>query len=146
MKESVNLIITSEPYATLNDIDVVEDAINQFNVVVTGDTSYTPIHLFLRDEQGQIFGGLQAHVWGGWAHISFLWVHESLRGQGFGTRLLHRAEEEARTFGCRAIKLDTFSFQAPLFYQRHGYEVFAVLPDFPTGHTFYYLKKTLEAE
>jgi GNAT superfamily N-acetyltransferase len=139
-----NLTITSEPYATESDIEAVEDAVNQFNVVVTGDTSYSPVRLFLRDEQGRVLGGLLGDIWGGWMHIGFLWVHEALRGQGHGTRLLQVGEAEARAHGCRAVKLDTFSFQARPFYERHGYEVFAELPDFPKGHTFYYLRKMLE--
>jgi GNAT superfamily N-acetyltransferase len=137
------LTITSEPYATENDVAIVEDAINQFNVVFTGDTSYSPLRIFLRDEAGKIVGGLLGDMWGGWLHIGYLWVHEALRGQGYGEQLLRRAEEEARAHGCRAAKLDTFSFQARPFYEKHGYEVFAELQDFPTGHTFYYLKKML---
>jgi GNAT superfamily N-acetyltransferase len=138
-----NLTITSEPYATESDIEVVEDAVNQFNVVVTGDTSYSPVRLFLRDEHGRVLGGLLGDIWGGWMHIGFLWVHESWRGQGHGTQLLQAGEAEARAHGCRAVKLDTFSFQARPFYERHGYEVFAELPGFPEGHTFYYLRKML---
>lgn len=138
-----NFTITSEPYATESDVATVEDAINQFNVVVTGDTTYNPLRLFLRDEAGKVVGGLLGDMWGGWLHIGYLWVHKAMRGQGYGGQLLHAAEAEARAHGCRAVKLDTFSFQARPFYERHGYAVFAELQDFPTGHAFYYLKKML---
>jgi len=41
------------------------------------------------------------------------------------------------------IYLDTFSFQAPAFYQRHGYQVFGTLPDFTPGHQRYFFTKQL---
>ncbi|GAQ00024.1 hypothetical protein NIES2104_65890 [Leptolyngbya sp. NIES-2104] len=39
--------------------------------------------------------------------------------------------------------MDTFSFQAPEFYQKLGYTVFGELPDFPIGHRRLFLKKVL---
>jgi hypothetical protein len=41
------------------------------------------------------------------------------------------------------VFLDTFSFQAPGFYQKLGYRVFGELVDFPPGHTRQYLTKRL---
>jgi len=43
----------------------------------------------------------------------------------------------------RHAHLDTFSFQAPDFYQQRGYQVFGQLDDFPPGHRRYYLTKEL---
>lgn len=43
----------------------------------------------------------------------------------------------------RHAYLDTFSFQAPGFYQRAGYRVFGELPDFPAGHRRYFMTKEL---
>jgi hypothetical protein len=39
--------------------------------------------------------------------------------------------------------LDSYDFQAPGFYQKLGYEVFAVLEDHPRHHRNYYLRKRL---
>lgn len=44
---------------------------------------------------------------------------------------------------CRLINLDTFSFQAPDFYKKHGYKVIGVSEDHPKGHNHYYLEKRL---
>ncbi|HSF18187.1 MAG TPA: hypothetical protein VLK65_21815 [Vicinamibacteria bacterium] len=43
--------------------------------------------------------------------------------------------------GARGAFLSTFDFQAPDFYRRFGYEVYATLPGYPPGHTDYYLRK-----
>jgi hypothetical protein len=39
--------------------------------------------------------------------------------------------------------LDSYHFQAPGFYQEHGYEVFAVLEEHPRHHRNDYLRKRL---
>jgi hypothetical protein len=39
--------------------------------------------------------------------------------------------------------LTSYSFQAPGFYQKHGYEVFAILEDHPRHHRMCYLHKRL---
>jgi predicted N-acetyltransferase YhbS len=66
-----------------------------------------------------------------------------LRGMGCGSQLLALAEEKACEQGAKNAYLDTFSFQAPAFYEKHGYEVFGELPDFPPGHQRFFLKKEL---
>jgi GNAT superfamily N-acetyltransferase len=83
-------------------------------------------------------------VWGRWLELTLLWVAEPLRGKGYGEQLLRAAEEEARMQGCRGVFLSTFSFQAQPFYERFGYEVFGELADYPAGHAYYFMKKTLE--
>ncbi|HEV2054345.1 MAG TPA: GNAT family N-acetyltransferase, partial [Methylomirabilota bacterium] len=62
----------------------------------------------------------------------------------YGQRLLAAAEQEARARSCDRLFLDTFSFQAPFFYQRLGYEILHVLDDFPRRpHKLYHLQKAL---
>ncbi|MBR5616105.1 MAG: GNAT family N-acetyltransferase, partial [Clostridia bacterium] len=72
-----------------------------------------------------------------------LWVHESHRYKGIGSKLLCKAEKEAIRRGCHHVHLDTMSWQAPEFYQKHGYEVIGILPDIPNGNQKYLLMKAL---
>ena len=72
-----------------------------------------------------------------------MWIKEEFRGRGFGHQLLTLAEQEARQRGAEYAYLDTFSFQAPGFYKKHGYEVFGELNNFPPGHRRYFLSKQL---
>ena len=50
-----------------------------------------------------------------------VWVREDRRGEGWGTRLMAAAEEEARERGCQRVAVSSFTFQAPAFYQQLGY-------------------------
>ena len=68
---------------------------------------------------------------------------ESLRGRGHGRQLLAAAEHYAVERGCTRAWLTTFSFQAPEFYPKLGYEPFAVLEDHPLGHRHHFLQKRL---
>jgi hypothetical protein len=44
---------------------------------------------------------------------------------------------------CGCTKTGEGRAMAPGFYQKLGYEVFAVLEDYPRGHHNYYLRKQL---
>lgn len=44
---------------------------------------------------------------------------------------------------CTRAWLTTFSFQAPGFYPKLGYETFTVLEDHPAGHRHHFLQKRL---
>jgi GNAT superfamily N-acetyltransferase len=76
-------------------------------------------------------------------HLGLLWVEESFRNKGNGTKLLKMIENEAVKLGCKYVDLDTFSFQAKPFYEKHGYTLFATLDNYPEGHSKHFLKKKL---
>jgi GNAT superfamily N-acetyltransferase len=138
-----NIRVVSEPRASAGDVDFVREGLSLFNVAATGVSYYSPLAIFLRDERDAILGGAYGHVWGGWLDLSLLWVAEPLRGKGYGGKLLEAAEAEARSQGCGGVFLSTFSFQARGFYECFGYEVIADVPDYPAGHTYHVLKKSL---
>jgi predicted N-acetyltransferase YhbS len=70
-------------------------------------------------------------------------VRADHRGCGLGTRLLAAAEEELRSRDCDKVALTTYSFQAPSFYIRAGYEECGRTPAFPHGHDLIHLVKQL---
>jgi len=99
----------------------------------------------MRDEDGTIVGGVHGNYGSfGWLYVDALWVSEELRGQGHGTRLIAMIEAEAARHGCTNVYLNTFTFEAPAFYEKLGYTIFAELEDFPPGHSRLFLRKTLE--
>ena len=139
-----NLRISSEPKAADQDVTLVKNALYAFNMDVAADRNPHPINLFVRDDAGVIYGGLLANCWGQWCHIDFLWLSEVNRNQGFGTTLMAQAEADAIAFGCRGAYLETFTFQARPFYERHGYKVVGEITDFPPGQSFYWMSKIFD--
>ena len=137
------LRIESDPHASESLKQAVTDHLDMYNVGVTGLTEYSPVNLFLRDGSAEVLGGLLGAIWGGVLYVRILWVAQALRGQGHGQRLLLAAERRAIERGCRHVFLDTFSFQAPGFYLKQGYEIYARADDWPVGHAHYFLRKGL---
>ena len=134
-------ILGDEP--SPDDLQFLDDQINEHNMLRTGRRDYQPLSVFLRDERGSLAAGLHGFTWAGWLEIKLVWVREDQRGQGLGRRMLAAAEAEARERGCRHVWLDSYTFQAPAFYQHLGYEVFGSLADYPPPHDRVFLTKTL---
>ncbi|MFC4810384.1 tetratricopeptide repeat protein [Paenibacillus sp. GCM10023250] len=107
---------------------------------------YEEINLVQREADGRIIGGVLSVCCWNWLEIDILWVDDAYRGRGVGSALLEAAEREARKRDCAFVKLNTFSFQAPAFYARHGYAELAVIEDAPAGHRHYYFIKPLRHE
>lgn len=105
--------------------------------------NYEEINLHIKDENGDIVGGINSVFCWNWIEVDILWVDDRFRGRGYGSRLLQEIERIAREKKCTFIKLNTFSFQAPLFYQKHGFQEIARIDDAPRGHQHYYFIKHL---
>ena len=102
-----------------------------------------PLAVVLRDAHGRSIGGLAGCSLFGWLVVDLLWVDPAARGAGHGRRLLAAAEAEAVRRGCHHARLNTYSFQAPGFYERCGYERTATVPDSPRGHQRHSYAKAL---
>ncbi|WP_346354759.1 GNAT family N-acetyltransferase [Azotosporobacter soli] len=120
-------------------------AYNMASVPRDGLLELEPLQIVLKDEAGTIVGGINANTIAYWkkCRIDIFWIDENYRKTGYGSILLKKVEEIARDRGCTVVQLDTYSFQAPAFYQKNGYEVFGAIENSPTGHTQYFLKKSL---
>lgn len=100
-----------------------------------------PLNLYVEDDSGELLAGLVAETFGNWLEIEYLFVKEELRGQGIGSQLLQQAESEAKKRNCRFAFVNTYQFQAPAFYQKHGYKEVFTMKDYPyTGQRHYYQK------
>ena len=73
------------------------------------------------DGSGELAAGMSGWTWGVAAGIGLTWVRETSRGDGLGAQLLAEFEAEARSRGCTHVFVTSFTFQAPGFYERHGY-------------------------
>ena len=142
--EPFSIMVDREPRR--EDVRTLEEGLDGHAVAQAGVAPPKQVAVYVRDEGGRIVGGLSGVDWGGTFHIRLLWVHEDFRGEGYGTRLVHAAEQEAVARGCRQVTVSTLSFQAPAFYVRLGYEQYAVLDDVPVGHSTHYFRKRLAGE
>jgi GNAT superfamily N-acetyltransferase len=138
---SDELELTDDP--ALADVDFLDERIYEFNESRTGYRDGRKLAIFKRDERGEIVAGLWGWTWGGYGEIKTLWVHESLRRSGLGTRLLQAAEGEARARGVGYMLVSTHSFQAPDFYPRFGYRRIATVAGKPPGHEDIVFRKDL---
>jgi len=102
-----------------------------------------PVQIFLTKRRGETVGGIVGYLFGGWLYIQLFWVEESLRNKGYGTKLLRMIEDEAIKSGCKHAHVDTYSFEARPFYEKHGYTLFATLENYPEGYSKHFLKKKL---
>ncbi|MFA9190728.1 GNAT family N-acetyltransferase [Flavobacterium sp. FZUC8N2.13] len=102
-----------------------------------------PIEIIARNELDEIIGGLYGRSIWGTLEVKTLVVKLENRNQGIGRKLITEAEKEAKNRNCRFISLDTFSFQAPGFYEKLGFEKIGTETDFPKGFEKYYYRKKI---
>ncbi len=126
------------------DLQFLDDQINEFNFSTTGIHDGELLTALIRDAYGNIAAGVYGWTWGGCCEVRYLWVREDWRGQGYGRRLLAAAEAEAARRGCSQVVLSTHSFQAPAFYQAHGYVIVGQYDEYPRGYKQYFLRKELK--
>lgn len=99
--------------------------------------------VFLRDAAGLIHGGLWGHFYWDWFDLRFLWMSDTVRGQGFGKQAMHILFEECKQRGSVGIKSDTADFQSLSFYQSLEFEVYGTLKNRPPRHSSYFIKKLI---
>lgn len=97
----------------------------------------------LRNPQGGIEGGINARCSWDWLQILAIVVASPWRGQGYGQRLLERAEAWGVECACHNAWLMTMGADAQRFYERAGYREFGTLPHYPGEHTRVFMRKAI---
>ena len=134
------IIVTDTPSS--DELETIGGGLTAFNEADVGPAGRQPLTVVVRDVM-EIVGGISGYTAWGWLYVQWLWVAETLRGQGLATRMLAAAEQEARARGCHSAYIDTFNPMALKLYQRAGYVPFGALDDFPQGRTRTFLQKRL---
>ncbi|MFB7714295.1 GNAT family N-acetyltransferase [Streptomyces sp. NPDC056105] len=101
----------------------LSQGLHEVDFPATGTTAADQSSLSVKvvDDAGELLGGLSGWTWGGLLGIEMLWIREKSRKDGWGSKILLAAEEEARRRGRDRACVSSFTFQAPEFYQRHGH-------------------------
>lgn len=126
-----------------DDIEALRTGLTKFNESFTGSVFREKISSFVKDDSGNIVGGILGEINWNWMYIQGLWIDESVRNDGWGHKLLSQMEEYALSKSTTNIRLETTTFQALGFYVKAGYSVFGELANMPDGHTCYFLQKQL---
>lgn len=128
------------------DSQFIREKLIEYNMTQVPEGEKTALEntsFVLRNDEEEIVGGVTATMFWYHMHIDFLWVSEKYRGEGYGRELIQRAEELAKEKGCYLILLDTFSFQAPEFYQKLGFSVIGKIDDHPRGFQQFIFEKRI---
>ncbi|MEV0280049.1 GNAT family N-acetyltransferase [Streptomyces sp. NPDC050610] len=123
--------------------DRLNEGLIAYNKAAAGADAAESLSVKITDADGQPAGGLTGWTWGGFFEIELVWVREDFRADGWGGRILAAAEAEAVRRGCERAIVSSFTFQAPGFYERHGFTEFGRNGGIPGGHAKVHLHKTL---
>ena len=115
----------------------------RFNRQQAGPLRYSRIVLTVRDGEGRVLGGLILQSYWKESYVELLWLSEKARRLGFGSRLIKEAERRARRRGSILIHLNTYSFQAPGFYEKLGFKRFGGMEGSPRGASRHFYVKRL---
>jgi GNAT superfamily N-acetyltransferase len=137
----MNITITDALMA--EDSEEISNHLMAYNRKFVGEILNKKIGVFMLDDNGSKVAGLTGSTVGSWLSIDLLWVSESLRGEGVGSKIIKAAEQQALAAGCRFARVDTFSFQARPFYEKMGYQLQMTLHNYPVEHERYFFTKTL---
>lgn len=134
--------------AIVDDLPAADEAnilagLKAHNNVMLGPTDRRNLAIPLRNEAGEVDGGLVGYTGRGWLCVEMLYVPERWRGQGLAGRLLQMAEDEARARGCVGAYIDTANPQARRAYERQGYQTFGMLENFIGDFHITWMKKQI---
>ncbi len=101
------------------------------------------VYLNAKDQRGNLLGGFRGEIYFHWLSVYTLFVEESERRKGLGSRLLAEGEARAKEKGARHSRLETFEWQALGFYLKHGYRELANMPDYYQGYSLSIMVKEL---
>lgn len=109
---------TIEDAPAQQDLDELYQGLKEYNFPYLGWVKHEKLAVLLKDSAARLVGGVLGETSLGWLEVYQLWVRQDLRGKGYGRTLMSMLEQAAISRGCRQAMLDTFSFQAPEFYQK----------------------------
>ena len=136
-----SLDLTRETEPAVETVSAISDGLDDYNAIFWPNGDWRARFIVGRDAAGVVQSGVKFIAALEWLFVNWLWVAAPYRRTGEGSRLLREAEADARQEGCRGVYLDTFSFQAPKFYEKLGFREFGRIADFPVGHSRIWLMK-----
>ncbi len=137
------LILTDAPDDAARN--AIGNGLADYNAEQVGYRDSQPLAVLVRDAGGKTLGGILGRTSLGLLFLDLVFLPKGLRGHDLGSRMLRLAEDEGARRGCRSATLYTISFQAPGFYERHGWGGFWRLPRDPPRTPRIFMTKMLQA-
>lgn len=122
-------------------IQRLSQGIAEYAIQKTTHKPIEPFAFLVVDETNRIIGGCNGSIGYGWVYVDQLWVDEALRGSGYGTTLMKKAEELGKQRGCLSAAVNTMEWEALEFYKKIGYHVEFERKGLLPNATFYMLRK-----
>jgi len=136
------LTLTDQPTDT--DETIIQGGLADYNALKTGYRDWRPLAALLGDpDTGETLGGMIGRTSYGLLFVDLVYLPQTMRGQDIGSRLLAMMEQEGIARGCMSGFLFTVTWQAPGFYQRHGWTEFGRIECDPPGHARVFMTKAL---
>ncbi|MDG1436643.1 MAG: GNAT family N-acetyltransferase [Rickettsiaceae bacterium] len=98
----------------------------------------------IENDQDEFQAGISGYHYYGCFYIDILFVPKEHRSKGYGTELMQKAEELARSRDCLFMAVNTMEFEARPFYEKHGFEVEFVRSGFQKNAKMYFMRKKLQ--
>ncbi len=125
------------------DIQILYDGLKDHMIVKRDLKPISFFGYFIKDDNDKIVGGCNGCFIYGCLVVDTLWVAESLRGQGYGTKLMQMAERIGMDNECRFVTVNTMDWEALDFYKKLGFTVEFERKGFDKSSIFYFLRKDL---
>ncbi|MDR3476597.1 MAG: GNAT family N-acetyltransferase [Gammaproteobacteria bacterium] len=138
----LNIVYEENPKA--EDVQVLNNGIIAFAKQQKNHKPFQAFGFFIRDNSETIQGGCNGVILYGSLHVDSLWVHESLRGKGYGKKVMAAVEKLAVENHCPFITVFTMDWEALDFYKKLGFYVEFERHGYEKNSIFYFLRKDLE--
>lgn len=121
----------------------IYDGFSRHAILTIGHDGKSEPVAFLASKNSQFVGGIVVEKFWGSLHIKYIYVDDSYRNKGLGTRLMNRAFEYGIKNNCPFAFVETMSFQALEFYKKMGFELEFTRDGYAHNTSFHYLRKNL---
>jgi ribosomal protein S18 acetylase RimI-like enzyme len=130
-----------QEYAPPEEEGILSENIFQEAVKARGMSRNQPFSFMIKDEMGNLQGGITGTTYYGYLYIELLWVAPKLRKLKWGTKLMEAAEKLAKELSCTYLCVTTMDWEAMPFYKKLGYQLDYTHDGFENNSLMYVLRK-----
>jgi ribosomal protein S18 acetylase RimI-like enzyme len=128
--------------------DLIKSGLNSYNEILLRKTHEQDLIFIFQDKKTNatvagLVGTISAYEDKKTASINALWVRKDYRKQGIANRLFKAFESHVFNEGCDTIQVDLFNYQHPSFFEKQGFELVKILPNFPAPYDLFLLRKDI---